>query len=169
MKHLITLTTIIIILFSGCTKENSLAPQPQGATDVNDLRVGRSEIHIAVLSFNSGETKFGNKGYTFHLSANYQDSGNTDSATIVNQLWHVNDVCNYGASQDKHHYPYANYLFNNYQGNKIAEIPISIKLVQDTAAAKIWITRICDNGYAPHTLLMNNTPNDLLKVIYPNL
>jgi len=171
MKRLF-IPAIIIIFFSACTKENSLAPQ--GSQDysvtqwMSDAKIARSEIHIAILS-NKGEESFGAKKYTFHLSADYANPLVMDSDTLVRQLWHVNDVCNHGATQDKPHYPFTNYLFNNYNGNKIAEIPISLKLIADTLAAKNWILQVCDNGYAPHTKLMYHTPNDYVKIIYPNL
>jgi hypothetical protein len=173
MKRFFLLSITIIIFFSACTKENSLTPQLGSqeysmAQWMNDAKIARSEIHIAILS-SKGEESFGAKKYTFHLSADYANPLVMDSDTLVRQLWHVNDVCNHGATQDKPHYPYANYLFNNYNGNKIAEIPISVKLVADTAAAKVWLLQVCDNGYAPHTKLMYHTPNDYVKIIYPNL
>jgi len=171
MKQLF-IPIILILSFTACTKDNVLVPQDSDDYSVaqwmEDAKIARSEIHIAILSA-KGDERFGAKNYTFHLSADYENPAVMDSDTLVRQLWHVNDVCNHGATQDKPHYPYANYLFHNYNGNRIAEIPISLKAVTDTAAAKDWIVRVCDNGYAPHTHLMYNTPNDYVKIIYPNL
>ena len=157
------LSALVIFIIVSCTKQTATTP----AVISRDLKSGIVEIHVVILS-EKGEAAFDDSSFTFHLSPNYQTNG-TDSATIVNQLIHVNQVENHGAPKDLVHYPYTKYDVPSNNGNIITENPISISGLSNTSDLKQWITRICDNGYAPHTHIESGTKYTRLKLIYPNL
>ena len=158
-------TAGIFIFLVSCTKQSSTLPVST-STSV-EQKTGIVEIHVVILS-EKGEASFDDSSFTFHLSPDYQTNG-TDSATIVKQLIHVNQVENHGAPKDLSHYPYTKYDVPSANGNIITENPISISGLTNTAGVKNWVTRICDNGYAPHTHIETNTKYTRLKLIYPNL
>ena len=154
---------VIAVLCASCTKQSDTT----GAANPVEQKISKVEIHVVILS-DKGEAAFDDSSFTFHLSPDYKTNG-TDSATIVNQLIHVNAVENHGAQKDLAHYPYTAYNIYSAHGNIITENPISVSGITNTAGVNDWVTRICDHGYAPHTHIMTNTKYTRLKLIYPNL
>src|ERR1043165_167972 len=87
------------ILLSSCSKQSPTYP----VISKTEERTGHVEIHVLILN-KTGESFYGDSSFTFHLSPDYKTNG-TDSATIVNQLIHVNQVVNHGVPKDIEHYP----------------------------------------------------------------
>lgn len=153
-----------ISLFYSCSKESGQLPSSAPL----ELRKGHVEIHVVVLN-NQGEIILGDTSFTYHISPDYKTNG-IDSAVIVNQLIHVNQVVNHGAPKDIEHYPYTDYYSDStINGNVITENTISIANITDKAGVLNWVRKICDNGYALHTHMETNTQYGRLKLIYPNL
>jgi hypothetical protein len=161
MKKLFLLA--ITVVCASCTKQSATITTPV----TEEQKTGVVELHVVILS-DKGEAAYGDSSFTFHLSPDYKTNG-TDSATIVNQLIHVNQVENHGAPKDLAHYPYTKYDVPSVNGNIITENPISISGLTNITGVNKWVTQICDHGYAPHTHKTTNTKYTRLKLIYPNL
>lgn len=154
----------LVILFGSCTKQSGTYPV---VTTIEE-RTGHVEIHVVVLN-KAGDLLYGDSSFTFHLSPDYKTNG-TDSAAIVNQLIHVNQVVNHGAPKDIENYPYTGYYSDStIHGNVVTENTISAAAISDKAGVDNWVRKICDKGYAVHTHIETNTKCGRLKIIYPNL
>lgn len=114
-----------------------------GKTDVSSERAGNTDafVHFERLS-DRGERKLGDESYIYILPVNFRSDTNV-AKTVIANIQHSADVCNYHRDTNIIEFPYV--LYEPFQARQTRDntwVMISDRLIPDTSFARIWMDSI---------------------------